>query len=81
MKTLAKSSAVFLLAIFSTGSPIFAINLVTSDFTINLEVKLLFLVDKMFCLFDSKYHYLKIRKNQTIVDKLIPILYEVAFDF
>lgn len=50
MKTLAKSLAIFLLVIFSTGSPILAINLVTSEFTVNLELKLLFLIDWVFSL-------------------------------
>lgn len=40
MKDLATILVIFLLVIISTGSPILAINLVTSDFMIVLETRL-----------------------------------------
>ena len=54
MKTLAKSLAIFLLVTFSTDSPILAINLVTSDFTVNLELKLLLIINRIFSLVNQE---------------------------
>ncbi len=72
MKTLAKSLAIFLLVTFSTDSPILAINLVTSEFTVNLEFKLLLIIDRVFSIVKKE------AKNNTTI-QLINIYFEQNF--
>ena len=72
MKTLAKSLAIFLLVTFSTNSPILAMNLVTSELTVNLEFKLLLIINGVFSMVKEK------AKNNKII-KLLDIYFEQNF--
>lgn len=72
MKTLAKSLAILLLVIFTTGSPVIAINLATGEFTINLELKLFWLVNQILSVIKAaKQNW---QQNSNAIDSLWNIL-------
>ena len=68
MKALAINLAIFLFVVISTNSPIFAINLVTSNSMINLEAKLLFLINHILVILNREYKDYKFLKNVYIVN-------------
>ena len=68
MKALAINLAIFLLIVISTNSPIFAINLVTSNSMINLEAKLLFLINHILFVLNREYKDYKFSKSVYLVN-------------